>query len=435
MVDDAVADRSGAPRASEDRFESEARAAGLVLPRKAPSDPWAALVIVLAIVVLTAGVGEVTGWINLRSNSTTSGGYQTETCQGFPVRTEGTFSSAIDPAFAGWLEAAGTNLSAAVGGCFSVTVTPEAGDGYLSLSATSGSEFTATYATPTSQESGALDGPVAVIPLTLSAVTVVYNLPGVPSGLNLTGSVLAGIYDGSVTSWDDAAIASANPNVSLSGLPAISPVYVSSSSVANEVLTEYLASTSAAWNASTGSGLSVDWPYGTSMSSEAELLSAVAATPGAIGYVETFGAAPAGFGVASLGDVAGTFAAPSTVDVWLAAESLANSTAVGTGNWSGFSLVGAALPQSYPLSTLAYAGVYRDLGVAYSNSVSLGNATWLLTYLYWLTSQPAVAPLPGPYAAEVVNVLNNETYDGTPIVTLDSEYGENGESGGETGEF
>ncbi len=434
MVDDAVREGTPSPPGVDAAFESEARAAGIVLPRKAPRDPWAALVIVIAIVVLTAGIGEVTGWIDLRSSAAT-GGYQTQTCQGYPVHSEGTFSSAIDPAFASWLEDAGTNLSAAVGGCFSVAVSPEPGDGYLSLSATSGSEFTATYAAPTTEESGSLGSPVAVFPLTLSAVDVVYDLPGVSSGLNLTGTALAGIYDGSITSWNDPAIASANPGVDLSGLPAITPVHLAGSLVANEVLTDYLAASSPSWNASVGAGLNVSWPTGTSAASEAVALAAVAATPGAVGYVETFGAPVAGLGVANLNDSAGTFAAPSTVDVWLAAESLANSTAVTNGSWSGFSLVGASLPGSYPLSSLAYAGIYRDLGVAYSNSLSLGNATWLLTYLYWLTGEAAVAPLPAPYAAEDVNVLNNETYDGVPIVSLDSEYGESGESGGETGEF
>lgn len=435
MVDEPTSGGQRSVPSGEAQFEAQARAAGLVLPTRSKGDPWSAVVIVIALVVLAAGIGEVTGWVNLRAPTTASGSYQTQTCEGYPVRADGTLATAIGPAFSAWLEGAGTNLSAAVGGCFSVAITPNAGDGYLSLSTSTGSEFAATYAPPTAQESGSLSSPVAVIPVTLCAVTVVYNLPGIASGLNLTGAVLAGMYNGTITSWDSAPIASANPGVDLAGLPAVAPLHLTGGAIATDVLTGYLAATDAAWSASVGAGLTVDWPMGTGESSEAALLNAVAATPGAVGYTEVFTTASAGLGVADLENAAGAFSAPSTVDVWLAAESLANSTAVVSGNWTGFSLAGATQPASYPLSTLAYAGVYRDLGVAYSDSLSLGNATWLLTYLYWLTGQSAVAPLPGAYAAEVVNVLNNETYNGVPIVTLDNEYGENGESGGETGEF
>ncbi len=432
-----VADPGDTAPESEDeaKFEAQARAVGIVLPKRTARDPWGALVIVVAMIVLAAGVGEVTGWINLRAPSATNGGYETQTCSGYSVRAVGTVSSAIDPAFAGWLEGAGTNLSAAVGGCFSVTVDSDSGDGYLSLFGSSPSEFAATYAPPTSADSEMLANPVAVVPVTLAAVAVVYNLPGVDSGLNLTGAVLAGIFNGSITSWSDPAIVAANPGVALSGLPPIEPTYVSGTDVANQVLSNYLSTASPSWAAEYGSGLRVDWPAGTGVSTDSQVVAAVSAVPGAIGYVQTFGILPNGLGVADLLDSAGNFAAPSAIDCWVAAESYSNSTAVLDGNWTGLAFAGASAPGSYPLTSLAFAGIYQDLGVAYGGAVSLANATWLLTYLYWLTSVPAVAPLPPAYATSVINALNNETYDGTTIVHLDSETGEGGESGGETGEF
>ncbi|HTZ61932.1 MAG TPA: substrate-binding domain-containing protein [Thermoplasmata archaeon] len=393
------------------------------------------MVIVVAVLVLAAGVGEVTGWINLRGPGSAAGGYQTQTCEGYPVHATGAISAAIDPAFSGWLEDAGQNLSAAVGGCFSVTLASDTGDGYLSLFGTTGMEFDATYAPPNSTDAGTLGSPVAVVPITLGAVSVIYNLPGVPTGLNLTGAVLAGIYNGSITAWNAPAIADLNPGVDLAGLPAIEPLHYASAAVASQALSEYLSRSSPSWNDSVGTGLTVDWPSGTAVASQSAMLADLSATPGALGYMESFGVGAIGPGVAALLDAAGAYASPNAVDTWIAANALANSTAVLRGNWTGFTLAGAGGVGAYPLAVLTYAGIYRDLGVGYSGTLSLSNATWLLTYLYWLTGVSAVAPLPPAFVTDVLNTLNNETFDGTTIVHLDSETGESGESGGETGEF
>ena len=171
---------------------------------------------------------------------------------------------------------------------------------------------------------------------------------------------------------------------------------------------------------------------GVAVGSDAAVVGKVAATAGAIGYLEIFGAPPGGVGCAQVADSAGGFASPGTVDTWVAADSLSNSSVVKTGNWTNFSLYGAPAPGSYPLAVLSYAGIYRDLGVAYSGALSLSNASWLLTYLYWLTGEAAVAPLPGAFVTDALNVLNNETYDGTTIVHFENENGEGGENN-ETG--
>ncbi|MGA8302313.1 MAG: substrate-binding domain-containing protein [Thermoplasmata archaeon] len=416
-------------------FAQQARAAGLVLPTKVRGDPWGALVVVVALIVLTAGIGEVTGWVNLRTNSTSGGNFETQTCTGSPVQASGVVSSAYDPAFAAWLATSGQQLSQAVGGCFTVQLGSNPGDGYLPMLGGANSEFAVSYAPPTAGEIDQLPFPVVIVPVALSAVAVIYNLPGVPSGLNLSGSVLAGIYNGTVTSWDNPAIAQLNPNTNLSGLPAIAPFQLAGTSVSNEVFSAFLAASSPSWNAAVGSGPSVPWPAGASVGSDAAMVSGVASTVGSIGYLDLFGSPPTGVGCAQIEDAAGDFASPGAVASWVAAESLANSSEVASGNWSNFSLIHATEPGSYPLAALAYLGIFRDLGVAYGGTVSLENASWLLTYVYWLTGAASVAPLPGAYQTSAVNALNNETYDGTTIVHLENENGEGNETGGETGEF
>jgi ABC-type phosphate transport system substrate-binding protein len=420
----------------ESAFAEQAQAAGIVLPKKARAEVWEAVVIVVALIVMSAGIGEVTGWVNLRSGSSNSGGgFETQSCTGSSVQTYGSVSSAIDPAFASWLDASAVQMSQAVGGCFALEVNETSGDGYVPPLGGPHSEFTATYTAPTSSETGQLSTPIVVAPVALGAVAVIYNVPGAPSGLNLTASVLAGIYSGTITSWNSSALASLNPDLHLTGAPTISPMYRTGDSVANQVFTDFLAGASPAWNASVGEGLSVAWPVGAGISSDAAMLTAVSATPGSIGYVELFGPVPSGVDSAQLQDSAGGFAPVNAVSVWVAADSLANSSSVTTGSWANFSLAHAPAPGSYPLAVLSYVGIYRDLGVAYAGALTLANATWLLTFLYWLTGAAAISPLPNAYAGAALQVLDNETYNGATIVHLENENGEGAESGGETGEF
>jgi len=417
--------------APEDAFAREAAAAGLVLPERRPFDLGGAVAIAVAIVVIAAGVGEVTGWINLRSNSPATG-FQYLTCSGSPVDLDGAIAANLDPSDAAWLEAAGSSLSQSVGGCLAVNVVNSTSSAPAGILADHAAKFAATFVGPgiPGVASGASD--VAVVPVGLSAVAVVYNLPSLSGPLNLTGAALAGIFSGSIRSWDDPAISDVNPGLPLTGLPPISVDHDGDSTAVNAVLTQFLARSNATWNATIGAGESVSWPTGTAVGSDAAMLTAVRATEGAVGYIDLLGNAPSGVGVAQLDDVAGAFVAPDAITAWIAAESFANSSTVVQGDWANVSLLDAVAPGSYPVSMLTYLSVFRDLGTAYGGQLSLTNATWVLEFVYWLTDGSTLAPLPPAYSAGTVSELNNETYDGTPIVPSDSE---SGESGGETGEF
>jgi phosphate transport system substrate-binding protein len=422
---------SPAEEPPEDSFVRDAAASGLVLPDRRPFDPWGALAIAVAIVVIAAGIGEVTGWINLRTNPPPTG-FQYLTCSGSPVEIDGAIAADLDPAVGSWLVGAGSSLSQSVGGCLEVNVvnsSSSAAAGELSDHAVT---FAATYVGPGISSDGSSSTTVAVVPVGLSAVAVVYNLPSLEAPLNLSGAVLAGIFSGSIRSWDAAAVASLNPGLTLSGLPPISVRYDGGSTATNAVLTEFLARSNGTWNSSVGAGESVSWPTGAAVDSDAAMLAAVRATPGAVGYIDLLGNAPSGVEVAQLGDAAGSYVAPDAVTVWIAAESLANSTAVVGGQWSNVTLLGAPGTGSYPVSMLTYLGLYRDLGTAYGGQLSRTNATWVLEFVNWLADGSTLAPLPPAYGVAAVSEMNNETYDGTPLVPSDSE---SGETGGETGEF
>ncbi len=406
-------------------FEREAAATGLVLPKRHPKDPWGAVAIAVAVIVVAAGIGEVTGWINLRS-PTRGYDFETQTCAGVPIRITGAVSSELDPAYAGWLVASGTLLSQSVGGCVELNVTNAAATAAGSVLADPAFKFAATYVGP--GDPGGF-GPTAnftVVPVALTSVAVVYDLPGEMAPINLTGAVLAGIYDGTITAWNDPAIVALNPGADLSAAPPLRVIYQGSAGAVNDVLSGFLSASSPSWNSSLGTTPSPAWPVGSSVPTDAAMVSAVAASPGAIGYIDLMGNPPSGVGVAQVEDPAGTFVAPGSLATWLAAEALSNGTDVSRADWSAFSLVNAPGSGAYPIAMLTYVGVYRDLGVPYANELSVQNATWVLEYIYWLASGAALAPLPGPFTTAAVNQLVNETYDGTKIVPPDNETGEVG---------
>jgi phosphate transport system substrate-binding protein len=414
-------------------FAREAESAGLVLPAKHRVDPWEALVVAVAIVVVAAGIGTAAGWLNFRTSTpTTGGGFETPTCTVPRVVASGTVSPALDPSFSAWLSGAAVQLSQAAGGCFEAQLGSGSGDGYAALSGGARAEFVATYSAPSSGELAQLEYPVAVVPVALGAVAFVYNIPGAPTGLNLSASVLAGIYSGTIDSWNDPAVAAVNPGVQLAGAPPISVFHEAGTAESSQAVAQFLGGGNSTWAGIAASGSSVNWPIGTEVANDAVMAEDVGSTPGAVGFVTVVGSPPSGVGVANVEDAAGNFTPPNPATVWVAADSLSTSPAVASGNWSGFSLIGTTAAGGYPVDTLSYFAMYHDLGTAFGGSLNLTSATWLLSFVYWLTGLETAAPLPPAYVAETLSVLNNETYYGTPIVHLDNE---NGETGGETGEF
>src|ERR1700729_2650170 len=120
---------------------------------------------------------------------------------------------------------------------------------------------------------GATDGPMSDdqikaakiktmhIPTILGAVVPVYNIPGVSKDLNFSGDVIADIYLGKITKWNDPRITKDNPGVSLPD-KAILPVYRSDGSGTTFIFTDFLAKVSPDWNSKVGRGASIKWPTG-----------------------------------------------------------------------------------------------------------------------------------------------------------------------------
>jgi phosphate transport system substrate-binding protein len=124
-------------------------------------------------------------------------------------------------------------------------------------------------------------------PSVMGAVDMAVNLPGMADGaVRLSGKVIADIYLGNVTKWNDPAIAALNPGVKLPSL-AIAPVYRADGSGTTFVFTSYLSKVDPDFKSKVGAATAVSWPAGTGSKGTAGVAGAVKSTPGAIGYVES----------------------------------------------------------------------------------------------------------------------------------------------------
>jgi phosphate transport system substrate-binding protein len=220
------------------------------------------------------------------------------------------------------------------------------------------------------------------IPETIGAVTIAYNLPGIASGVHLTGNIIAQIYLGTIANWKDTAIQSINTNITLPD-HAITAVHRSDSSGTTNIFTKYLANVSSTWASQIGSGTSVQWSGGIGASGNANVASTINQTQYSIGYVELSYALQNGMNVASVQNPAGNYIQPSLSSTTIAVQSGA-SQGLPSGNesWTSVSFLNTADPQSYPIVSFTYLLVYQELNVV--KGMDQNKATQLVQYIWWV---------------------------------------------------
>jgi phosphate transport system substrate-binding protein len=127
--------------------------------------------------------------------------------------------------------------------------------------------------------------PILHFPTVLGAAVPSYNVAGVQGDLNFTPEAISGIFLGTVTKWNDPAIAGANPGVKLPG-DDIVVVHRSDGSGTSYIWTDYLSKVSPAWLSKVGKGTSVNWPVGLGGKGNEGVSALIQQTPGSLGYVE-----------------------------------------------------------------------------------------------------------------------------------------------------
>lgn len=207
------------------------------------------------------------------------------------------------------------------------------------------------------------------IPETIGSVTLSYNLPGIPvADLNLTGPVLANIFLGSITNWNDSAIRALNPGlVSTNSLPnhTILTAHRKDGSGTTFVFTSYLCEESVTWCSTVGNGTLVNWPNGVASTGNGGVATYVNSTQYSLGYVELQYAAGGGLTYAKLLNSAGNYILPSLQSTLFAVE---NYTATNTipasgGDWSHVRMLNMGGTQTYPIASFTYLLVYKELNV------------------------------------------------------------------------
>ncbi len=199
--------------------------------------------------------------------------------------------------------------------------------------------------------------PLVQVPATAGPVCIIYNLPNLNAPLRLSAKTLAGIYGGTIISWQDPAIAKDNPGVKLPKA-AVIVVHRSDGSGTTNILTNYLSKVSQDWSWKSGHGLSVTWPIGLGADGSKGVLALVKQTPGTIGYLELSYAKEKGVPVASIQNQAGQFVAPSPASA--AAAISAFSDALAKDVRTPIVDPPASAKDAYPISGLSFILIRKD---------------------------------------------------------------------------
>src|SRR5436190_13077140 len=178
--------------------------------------------------------------------------------------------------------------------------------------------FGASDGPMTNDQLQAAPGKILHLPTVLGAVVPVYNISGVKADLKFTGTLLADIFLGKITKWNDPAIAKVNGGVSLPASD-ITVAHRSDGSGTTYIWVDYLGKISPEWKTKVGIATSVNWPTGVGGKGNEGVAGLVSQTPGAIGYVELIYALQNKISYGSVQNVAGEFVKASVSSVTSAA--------------------------------------------------------------------------------------------------------------------
>ncbi|HLG65340.1 MAG TPA: phosphate ABC transporter substrate-binding protein PstS [Ktedonosporobacter sp.] len=244
------------------------------------------------------------------------------------------------------------------------------------------------------------NGPILHIPVTLGAEAMSYNLTGIASGqLKLTGPLIADIYLGKVTTWDDPEIKQLNAGIALPH-QTITVVHRSDGSGTTGIFTHYLSAVSPTWQSRVGAGTTVNWPTGVGGKGNAGVAAAVKSTAGALGYVELAYVVSNNLPYTLVENKDGKFVAPSLDG---AKADAANVSAIPAD--LRFFIVNAQGADSYPISGFSWIVVYQNQSNA-DKGKALANLLWWMIhdgqqYATALTYVPLPAPIVAKSEAQI----------------------------------
>lgn len=264
----------------------------------------------------------------------------------------------------------------------------------------------------TEEQAQKMGVPVLHIPMCSGAVVVSYNLPDVKDTLKLTPDVIADIFLGKITKWNDAKIVAVNPGVKLPAT-AIVVAHRSDGSGTTNIFTDYLSKVNDEWNTKVGKGTSVNWPAGLGGKGNEGVSGLIKQTPGGIGYIELAYAIQNKMAFAKIQNKSGNYITPNIASTSAASDvKLPADSKIFLGNTEA--------ADGYPISGFTWALIYREQ--AY-NKRSEQKAQNLVKLLWWNIHEGQqyceslhYAPLSPAAVAVAEAIIKSATFNGKPIL-------------------
>lgn len=271
-------------------------------------------------------------------------------------------------------------------------------------------DFGATDAYLSDEQLKNIGADVLHIPTCMGAVVVTYNLQNV-GNIKLTGDIIADIFMGKITNWNDNKLKSLNPNVNFPNLN-ITVINRSDSSGTTFVFSDYLTKVSRDWANGPGRGTSLEWPVGVGGRQNDGVSGLVSQTPGSIGYVEFIYAKNNNLPMADVQNKQGNFITPSIESVNIAADvDIPEDTRV--------TITDTDAAQGYPISTFTWIILYKEQNYG-DRSKERAKATidllrWVITEGQKFAPPLEYAPLSASAVEKSKALLDSVVYKGEKL--------------------
>jgi phosphate transport system substrate-binding protein len=263
-------------------------------------------------------------------------------------------------------------------------------------------DFGASDAILTDQQLKESQVKLLMIPTVLGAVVPVYNVPGVASDLKFSGEVIADIYLGKITKWDDGRIKADNPGVNLPDHQ-ILPVYRSEGSGTTFIFTDFLSKVNPDFKAKVGAAASVRWPLGIGQKGNEGVAGMIRNSPYSFGYVELIYAVQNKMSYGEVKNAAGKWVKASTAGVTAAAAASAKSIPADY----RVSITNAPGAESYPISSFTWLLIPNPSADPAKGKVLHDFLEWMLDKGEAEAAGMTYAPLPAPVAARVRETIKS----------------------------
>jgi phosphate transport system substrate-binding protein len=260
--------------------------------------------------------------------------------------------------------------------------------------------FGATDGPMTNDQIAAAGFPILHLPTVLGGDVPVYNITGVSAELRFTGTLLADIFLGKITKWNDPAIRAANPGVSLPG-DDITVVHRSDGSGTTYIWVDYLSKVSPEWKQKVGVATSVNWPTGVGQKGNEGVSGFVKQTPGSIGYVELIYATQNKISYGSVQNQAGQFLRATT-------ETVSNAAAAASKSMPKdfrVSITNAPGHDVYPISSFTWLLLQEAPKDVARSKMMVDFVRWALTDGQQYAAELGYAPLPKAVVAMEMEAL------------------------------